>query len=1061
MSRLTIAQRLWLGLGLILGLFAFADLISLWSANRVDATLYTLVKSGEERRGAGDEMRSSLAAIAEAVQRYSNDRDPRQRTSLEKAEKAFEQALSNYETFTSTERSRSLAQETSERYTTLKRQAHDLIGLEDAQAKALISLAAHQHKVESLLGRMPEPAAPSRESPPVQRRVIGKELSTKLRAAARGLGDRIQVPGKGLERELARERTDFKVVFRRYKSLAETRAERSWATAAASWYAETNKQAGAILEADPVRQRALDELMAARRRLDDFLAESIQPAARAELAAAVESASGTAHQANLLITRGLLVALVLGGLAAFATVRAVRAPLRQLVASSRRLAEGDFAHRVGWASRDELGDLAVAFNDMAEKLAATTVSRGYLASIVNSMGEALFVVSHRGIIQTVNPAAERLLGYQQGELTGKVLPSNVDTGIDGTDAGAGGAPVRMTSQLMSKDGVAVPVAISAVSMPTRTDARPAVVCIAQDLRERISAEQRQRQAAVVLENTREGIILTDAKRAILLVNPAFSEITGYGAAEAKGLAVPILWSNREDSVFIGAVWQTVEAQGQWQGEIWVRRKDGEVRPVWKNISVVRDDAGEIANFVVVFSDISAIKAAEQRLNHLAYYDALTDLPNRLLLTEHLRLALERTQRFRTSVALLYVDLDDFKHVNDTLGHEEGDLLLREMACRLPGCVRAKDTVARLGGDEFIVVLEDVDEPQQVARVAEKMLEVISAPFELKGLELRMRASIGISLGPLHGATSEELLKAADAAMYRAKRQGGESYQFFSAELTHEAREHLTLTNALRHPTLHEQLVLHYQPQVALKTGRVVGVEALVRWRHPVRGMLAPGQFVPIADKAGLTHLIGEWVMRTACAQAKAWRDEGTAPLRVAVNVSPHEIRSHSIVDRVEWILSDTGLDPSFLELEITEGALQVGDEVVQVLEELRRLGVRLALDDFGTGYSSLGSIKSLPFGRIKIDRAFVRDLQHDGNDRSIARAIIAMGRSLKVEILAEGIETYAQLRFLRDEGCDEVQGYLLGHPMTAEELDIQFPERIATLSGPELQLVPRDGRVGR
>ena len=724
-------------------------------------------------------------------------------------------------------------------------------------------------------------------------------------------------------------------------------------------------------------------------------------------------------------------------------MRAVRAPLGQLVASSRRLADGDFSHRIRSAAQDELGELTTAFNEMAEKLQTTTVSRGYLGSIVHSMGEALVVVSRMGIIHTANPAAEQLLGYEQGALPARSLASIVDDGIAAATVSGAKAPLRLIAQLRHKQGFAIPVSISAVPMPNQTDIGPAVVCIAQDLRERLSAEQQQRQADVVLENTKEGIVLTDEKGSIVLVNPAFRDITHYEAAEARGMRLQLLWSNRDDAGFIERVWATVKAHGQWQGEIWMRRKDGELRPVWKNISAVRDPSGQIANFVVVFSDISAIKEAEERLNHLAYYDALTNLPNRVLFGERLRLALDRAQRSGTSVALLYVDLDDFKHVNDTLGHEEGDRLLQEMARRLPGCVRANDAVARLGGDEFIMVLEDIARPQQAARIAEKILEAIPAPFELSGIELRMSASIGISLSPLHGVTNDELLKAADAAMYRAKHEGGRSYQFFSSELTKQAMEQLTLRNALRHPSLHDQLVLHYQPQVALSTGRIVGVEALVRWHHPTQGLLSPGQFIPVAEEAGLIHTIGEWVLKTACIQAKAWQDMGYPPLRVAVNVSAQEIRTHAIVDRVERSLADTGLDASLLELEVTEGALQSGEEVLEMLEKLRRMGVRLALDDFGVGYSSLGSIKSLPFHRLKIDQSFIRDLPHDADDRSIARAVIAMGRSLRLEILAEGVETLAQLRILQDEGCDEVQGYLLGRPMLVEALDTQFPDRLA------------------
>jgi len=441
-----------------------------------------------------------------------------------------------------------------------------------------------------------------------------------------------------------------------------------------------------------------------------------------------------------------------------------------------------------------------------------------------------------------------------------------------------------------------------------------------------------------------------------------------------------------------------------------------------------------------------VKDAEERLNFLAYHDALTHLPNRLLLAERLRLALNRAQHSGRSVALLYLDLDDFKHVNDTLGHETGDVLLREMAQRLSRALDANDTVARLGGDEFIVVLEDLAQVEQAAEVADQLLNAICAPFEVGGLELRMTASIGISVNSLHDANPEDLLKSADAAMYRAKSGGGASYQFFSPELTERAMEQLTLKNALRHPKLEEQLIVHYQPQLSIETGRIVGAEALVRWQHPTRGLLSPGQFIPIAEQAGLVHTIGHFVLKSACAQAKAWQERGYPPLRIGINVTAQELASDAIVKRVESVLHETGLQASLLELEVTESALQIDAGVVEVLQRLKALGVRLALDDFGTGYSSLGSIKCLPLDRLKIDRSFIRDLQYQAADRSLIRAIISMGRALNLEIIAEGVETATQLNFLRDAHCDEVQGYLLGKPMSAVDFDRSFPDRIVTTS---------------
>jgi diguanylate cyclase (GGDEF)-like protein/PAS domain S-box-containing protein len=657
------------------------------------------------------------------------------------------------------------------------------------------------------------------------------------------------------------------------------------------------------------------------------------------------------------------------------------------------------------------------------------------------MGEALIVVAADGSIEMANPTAHDLLGYGPGELQRKAFAAVLDS--DEVSAGIMTAPSRFPARFRARDGSLIPVAVSAVPLQMQPGSSASVVCVAQDLRERLAAERDQRQAAVVFNNTREGILLTDAKRGIVLANPAFAEITGFTYPEIQGRPVRALWAKRHNSGFEESVWRAVDEQGQWQGEIWLRRKDGELCPVWKNISAVRDPAGEISNYVCVFSDVSAIKNAEQRLDYLVYHDPLTDLPNRSRLNEQLRTAIDRGGRLATSVALLYLDLDDFKHVNDTLGHEEGDRLLRSMAARLQACMRGKDGVARLGGDEFVVLLEDVRDVNEAARVADRILTAMSAPFELGGFELRMRASIGISLWPQHGDSAESLLKAADAAMFRAKKGGRGRYEFFSPELTEQAMERLTLEHALRAPHLTDQLVLHYQPQFSVRSGELVGAEALVRWQHPARGLLLPNAFVPLAEEAGLIEGIGEWVLRGACAQARMWLDAGHPAFRMAINVSAYQIRNDRIVAMVRSALSDARLDPRLLELEVTEGALQTVSEAAKILDRLKALGVQLALDDFGTGYSALSSLKVLPFDRLKIDRSFIRDLKQDADDRALTRAIIAMGRSLGLEILAEGVETTAQLAYLRKHGCHEMQGYLFGHPEPAHVFEATLLEQHA------------------
>jgi diguanylate cyclase (GGDEF)-like protein/PAS domain S-box-containing protein len=1027
--RLSITQRLWLGLGLLLALFAAAALVSLRATDELDDTLSHLVSDGDARTGAAYEMNINLDGTTRAVDGYLQNPEPAQRERIKAAQAKFERGLANYKGLATEPQSRAIATQLADAYARYRKQTDEVIRLTDAQSNRIAGYDAHQREAIRLVEQLPQPVFAARSAPPVQKR---NAMSALTEAMLRGLSP-ADLRSDDLDQRIEVDDRVFVSALAQYRKVADAPGEHDWAQAVDRWYARGRQQTTAIAATQIALDKSATRLHTMRRKLDDVLETSVQPAARAELKAAMDRASGTAHHANLLITRGLLLALVLGVLAALAIGRAVKMPLRAVVASSKRLAEGEFSYRVPTAGSDELGELTAAFNDMASKLQATTVSRTYMESVVNSMGEALLVISDNAI-RTANAAASRLLGYQPGELTGKPLAAILpDPGVDWSKL-----PPRFTVDLRAKDDTLIPVSVSAVPMPARAELGPAMVCIARDLRERIAAEHHQRRAAVVFENTKEGIVLTGADRAVVMVNPAFCEITGYELEEVLGKPSDLLWANRHDSASSEAVWAMVQKQGQWQGEIWIRRKDGELRPVWKNISVVHNSAGRVVNYVWVFSDITAIKNAEERLSYLAYHDPLTDLPNRLLLADRMRTALSRAERTGTSVALLYLDLDNFKHVNDTLGHEQGDRLLSAIAARLTTYVRGEDSVARLGGDEFVIILEDVSDPAQPARLAEKVLAAVSEPLQLGGFELRMRASIGISMGPAHGATSEELLKAADAAMYRAKRGGRGRYEFFSEELTRQALERLTLENAMRDPRFYDQLVLLYQPQVAVASARLVGAEALLRWQHPTRGLLDPYVFIPMAEDAGLIPSIGEWALRTACRQAKAWLDTGYAPLRMAVNVSAYQINAANLVDTVRSALDESKLDPALLELEVTENALQTGERALETLNRLKALGVRLALDDFGTGYSTLSSLKLLPFDRLKIDRAFVRDVQHDANGRGLARAIIAMGRSLSLEIIAEGVETQPQLEFLREEGCDEMQGYLIGVPMSAEEMGMEL-----------------------
>jgi diguanylate cyclase (GGDEF)-like protein/PAS domain S-box-containing protein len=1018
--QLTIAQRLWLGLSLILALSGIAHVVSLRATQETDRVLSSIATEAQARAAAVQAMKVQLDVIDRAVRAYAATGQPEPRARLERALASFEQALLRYRQGRLSADAQGLAEEAGRQYGHLRDRALALARQKSEQGAVLAAHADHRQAARTLLDGMPTLATSTRDAPPVPQREAMDALRAGLQSlatASEGAVDAARLAP--VQRALAR-----------YRALAPTTAARTWSGRAARWLAEEQAHAERIGKGSRAQAPALAALRESRVELDRLLDNALQPAAQVEVDAALRQASGTLHEANRLATRVLLLALGLGALVALALARTVRAPLRALVASTRRFAEGDLAYRVPVHAHDELGTLTRAFNEMAAKLQASTVSRGYMESIVNSMGEALLVVGAEGRVETANPAAELLLGYSTGELAGLHLSA-----IAVLETALPPLPARFDALLKARDGSTIPVALSAVPMPASNGQAPAVVCIAQDLRERLAAARYQRQTAVVFENTREGVVLADADRCILTVNPAFAEITGYALPEVEGRTLALLWSKEHHRRMSPHIWSAVEQHGSWQGEIWIRRKGGEVRPVWKNLSVVRDADGAVVNHVAVFSDITAIKDAEARLNYLAYHDPLTDLPNRLLLHDRLAAALDRALRSRTSVALLYLDLDNFKHVNDTLGHEEGDRLLQAMAARIGGCVGGNERVARVGGDEFVVIEEDVRDPGEAAQVATRILEALSGPVEIAGLELRTRASIGISIGPQHGSTPDALLKAADAAMYRAKRNPGSGYEFFSEEMTQQARERLTLEAALRHPDLGEQLLLHYQPQVQIGTGRLVGVEALVRWNHPTRGLLSPNLFVPVAEDAGLAHVISDWVLLRACLQARTWSESGRRPLRMSVNVSAYQLRNDRIVEAVARALRDSGLPPAQLELEITEGALQTGGDAGAILERLKQLGMQLALDDFGTGYSALSSLKLLPFDRLKIDRAFVRTLEADANDRALTRAIIAMGRSLDLEIIAEGVETPGQLAFLRREGCDEMQGYLVSAPLTAEELE--------------------------
>jgi diguanylate cyclase (GGDEF)-like protein/PAS domain S-box-containing protein len=561
-----------------------------------------------------------------------------------------------------------------------------------------------------------------------------------------------------------------------------------------------------------------------------------------------------------------------------------------------------------------------------------------------------------------------------------------------------------------------------------------MVGTAQDITERKAAEQRLHQAASVFENTSEGVIITGPDARIEAVNQAFTHITGYTLEEVIGKKPSVLKSGRQEGDFYKAMWDTLKATGRWQGEIWNRTKDGRAYPEWLNISEVRDGNNAIINYIGLFSDISELRASQDRLDFEAHHDALTGLPNRVLFHDRLEQVLARAHRHGEGVALLFIDLDHFKVVNDTLGHETGDLLLQEVAQRLVGCLREEDTVARMGGDEFVVIQQGITQPGEAGLLVTRLLREVSQPLALAGHNMAVSLSVGISLYPQDGEDVSTLLKNADTAMYRAKELGRNGYQYYSIEMSTAGVERLELESDLHRALERGELLLHYQPQVDLRDGRIIGAEALARWQHPDRGVIPPAIFIPLAEDIGLIGAIGEWALNTACTDAKAWQMAGLPPLRMAVNVSGRQIGNDYIVEKVAAALKRSGLKPQFLEIEVTESVvMKDATRAISTLNALKELGVALAIDDFGTGYSSLSYLKRFPIDKLKIDKSFVDGLPEDQDDAAIATAIIALAHSLKRTVIAEGVETESQRAFLCAHGCDEMQGYLFSKPLPAQQ----------------------------
>lgn len=663
--------------------------------------------------------------------------------------------------------------------------------------------------------------------------------------------------------------------------------------------------------------------------------------------------------------------------------------------------------------------------------------------ILDSAIVGIIKVQNRTIVWA-NRAFENMMGWGHGECIGTSTREFYATdeayeakGREAYPVLQGGGTYRFVSQLARKDGRLIWADVNAVMLDSQTGVSVGAFL---DITERKQAEEQLRIAAIAFES-QEGIFVTDAQRVILRVNRAFSTITGYSAEEAVGQKPRMLSSGQHDAAFYDALDVELGLHGYWQGEIWNRRKNGEIYPQWLTISAVHDAAGVLRNFVSTMTDTTLKKASEVQIRNLAFYDPLTSLPNRRLLLDRLGHALASRTHHQCEGALLLIDLDNFKDLNDNLGHHMGDQLLLQVGRRIADCVREVDTVARFGGDEYVVLLQNLShDAQEVATyaegVAQHILSALNQPYQFAGLEHHNTASIGVTLFSDRQDNIEDLLKQADMAMYEAKNAGRNTLRFFDPTMQATLAARAALEAGLREAVQKGQFQLVYQAQVE-GCRQIRGAEALVRWQHPQRGLVSPAEFIPLAEESGLILSIGQWVLDTACAQLARWAAlPALEPLTLSVNISARQLQQTDFVETVLAALRRTGARAQHLKLELTESLLVADvEDAIKKMTALKASGIGFSLDDFGTGFSSLSYLKRLPLDQLKIDQGFVRDCLSDSNDAAIARMVIALAGSLGLQVIAEGVETQAQREFLEREGCTNYQGYLFSRPLPLLEFE--------------------------
>jgi len=672
-------------------------------------------------------------------------------------------------------------------------------------------------------------------------------------------------------------------------------------------------------------------------------------------------------------------------------------------------------------------------------------------SIIDSTDDAIISKSLTGIIESWNYGAEKLFGYAAQEALGCSIQMLIPTEYLGEESEIMARVSRGESveqyEIVRRHREGRLIQVSITVSPILDDQGKVIGAsqIFRDITKRKQAESDLRIAATAFE-TRESLMITDANHVIIRVNQAFTDDTGYTAEEVLGQSPSMLKSGRHDAEFYKVMWALVRSTGKWQGEVWDKRKNGEIYPKWLTISSVKGPDGIITHYVGSHTDITEKKQSYELIWQQANFDKLTGLANRSMFHDRMNMEISRASRANSSIALLFIDLDNFKEVNDTLGHDVGDTLLQEAARRISACVRESDLVSRLGGDEFTVIIPELSGTGHIEELAQKLINQLSAPYYIGRETAYVSGSIGISLYPDDAANSDTLMKSADQAMYAAKGLGRNCFSYFMPDMQLESQTRMQLNNDLRQALEQQEFVLHYQPQVNLETGRVTGVEALVRWQHPNNGLVPPGVFIPLAESNGLILPLGEWVMVTACRQLKQWQDQGLKHIVMSINLSARQFRQASLLTDIPLLLEKTGLSPDSVEFEITESvAMDNSVENIQVLEALRAIGVELAIDDFGTGHSSLGYLKDFPITRLKLDRSFIINIETQPADAIIVSATIKLAHDLGLQVVAEGVEDEKQVEYLSRLNCDVIQGYYFSKPLPANQAEA-FIREINTLS---------------